>query len=92
MRSDEDVRDQALRDRRGRRAIAWGSGIVVVGFAIGCVLSFLPAATGVRMPTVLVDWVVVVGALAIGLIGIAFTLYGVIELMRARPPRRERHA
>ena len=92
MTSDDEVREQAVRDRRGRRAIAWGSGIVVVGFALGCVLSFLPAATGVRLPTVMIDWVVVVGSLAIGLIGLAFTLYGVIELMRARPPRRERHA
>jgi hypothetical protein len=44
------------------------------------------------MPPFLLDWTVVVGSLAVGLIGIAFTLYGVIELMRARPPKRERHA
>ena len=92
MTSDHDVHEAAMRDRRGRRAIAWGSGIVIVGFALGCILSFIPAATGLQLPTVMLDWVVIAGSLAIGAIGLAFTLYGVIELMRARPPRRERHA
>lgn len=85
--------DRNVRDRRGRHAIAWGGVIVVAGFALGCVLSFIPVATGFRVaPPFGLDWVVVVGSLVVGIVGLAFMIYGIVELARARPPRTERHA
>lgn len=85
--------DRDVRDRRGRHAIAWGGGIVIAGFALGCVISFLPVASGFRLdPPFGLDWLVLGGSLIVGAIGLAFMIYGIVELARARPPRRERHA
>lgn len=82
--------EREVRDRRGRRAIAWGGGIVVVGFALGCALSFLPVATGLRMnPPFALEWVIVGGSLTVGVVGLVFMLYGFVELARARPPKGE---
>lgn len=85
--------DRNERDRRGRRAIAWGAGIVLAGFALGCVLSFLPVASGFRLSVpVGLDWTIIGGSSIVGFIGLVLMLYGIVELARSRPPRRERPA
>jgi hypothetical protein len=82
---------RTVRDRRGRRAVAWGSGIVLAGFALGCTLSFLPVASGIRWnPPFGLELVVALGSLVVGIAGIGLSAYGIVELVRARPSKQRR--
>jgi O-antigen/teichoic acid export membrane protein len=84
--SERDLRESEVRERKARRAIGWGAAIVLGFMALGCMLLIFPVATGMRIPYIAseLDWVVVIGSSVIGLIGLAVTLYGLVQLARSR--------
>ncbi|HEY8431036.1 MAG TPA: hypothetical protein VIL20_21805 [Sandaracinaceae bacterium] len=77
-------------ERRGRHAIAWGAGTLVLGFAIGCLVAFIPIATGLRIAdqAAQFDIIVPIGSAVVALVGLGMLVYGLIELGRGRPRHR----
>lgn len=73
-------------ERRGRHAIAWGAGTLVLGFAIGCVVAFIPMATGLRIADQApqFDIIVPIGSAVVALAGLCMLAYGMVELARGR--------
>lgn len=79
------------REHKGRRAIMWGGLTLLVGFAVGCMVAFIPVALGGRIaePAASFDFIVPIGTLAVCLVGLAMVVWGTIELVAAR--RRGEH-
>ncbi|HJL19394.1 MAG TPA: hypothetical protein RMH99_27255 [Sandaracinaceae bacterium LLY-WYZ-13_1] len=73
------------RDRKARRAIGWGVGILLLGFVVGIVVPILPVLSGWTLdPPFGMGWVVGIGAFSVSLIGLAFLAYGFVQLARSR--------
>lgn len=79
------------RERRARRAIGWGAAIVLGFMALGCMLVFIPVATGGRTAYIGgdFDYIVAIGSGMIGLIGLVTILYGLVQLARSRRDHAE---
>ena len=75
------------RERGARRAIAWGAGIVVVGFVVGAVVALVPVASGWAWdPPFGLALAVAVGASLVGIVGFSMVVYGLVQLARSKPP------
>ncbi len=89
-RARTENREERL-DRKGRRAIGWGAGIIVLGFFFGFFVAFLPVFTGWALnPPFTVgpfavgyDAFMVLGTLIVSAVGLALLIYGMVELGRA---------
>lgn len=79
------------REHRGRRAIMWGGLTLLVGFAVGCMVAFIPVALGGRIADVAASFelIVPIGTLIVCLAGLAMVIWGTFELVTAR--RRDEH-
>lgn len=79
------------KDRSARRAIGWGAAILLIGFVVGAMVTFVPVATGMAIePAFGLDWIVVLGSAAVSLVGLGFIIYGFVQLGRSRPAKAER--
>lgn len=84
------------REHKARLAIGSGAGVLLVGFSVGCILSFVPVATGLRMNPPFdpneIGWVVVFGSLIVSALGLALLVYGLVQMGRSRHVDDHAHA
>lgn len=84
-----DEGERLARERRGRRAIGWGAFTILLGFAIGAVLAFLPVATGMRFnppfETSGFGGLFIAGSLGVSAFGLGLVIYGLVMFGRSRP-------
>ncbi|MCZ7686598.1 MAG: hypothetical protein M5U28_50760 [Sandaracinaceae bacterium] len=74
------------RERKGRRALAWGGGILLLGFLAGWVLAFIPIATGFRIAyfAAELDFVFPIATAIVCGIGLGLVIYGLVVLSRTK--------
>ncbi len=84
---ERDERIRRERERRAKRAIGWGTAIVLGLMVLGMMALFFPVVTGFRIPYMVssLDLIVGITAGAIGLIGLVVVVYGLVQLGRSRP-------
>lgn len=89
-----DVSEVDERERRGRRALAWGGGILLLGFLAGWMLAFIPIATGFRVAyfAAELDFIFPIATAIVCGVGLALVIYGLVVLSRAKRDHEARPA